>query len=98
MACCGKTPPPLRTQAKTASKAIGRFSMALVSGAPVFVADEIMARRLAVCRVCAHVIEHPTSDFLRCADCGCGLNGRVRFKARLATEQCSLPEPKWGKE
>jgi hypothetical protein len=89
MGCCpGKTPPPLRTQAKSALKAAGRVVRALAGNRDVMASDEVVAARLAICRGCEFVITHPTSDFLRCADCGCGLNGRVKFKAKLATEDC----------
>lgn len=98
MGCCGQTPPPLRTQVRSAIKAAGRVVKAVIEGEQVLVSDAVFAQRISICSACEFVIPPlPGSDYLRCADCGCGLNGKVKFKAKLATEPCRFwpqtPDP-----
>ena len=75
--------PPLLEQAGTAARALGR---AVRSGFKA-VDDAEHARRLAICEAC----EHFDPKRGRCRKCGC----KARWKARLATEHCPLPEPRW---
>jgi len=71
----------------SAGKAAVRVAGAVVRARAILVAPEVAAARLDVCRGCPEVVTYD-GGFLRCARCGCGLNGRVRRKAWLATEGC----------
>jgi hypothetical protein len=75
--------PSVATQVGNALGAAARF---VASGGAV-VSEEEQARRLAICGQC----EHFDAEAGRCKVCGC----IARWKARLATEHCPLPEPKW---
>lgn len=75
--------------------AAGRVAMAAVKGQEVLVPMEMAKERLALCEVCPWMKRGvgPAEGFWVCLKCGCGLNGRVKCKAFLATESC--PEKKW---
>lgn len=101
MSCCGQSVqfPSLTKQAVNAGGAVVRVVRAAVKQQPIYVSDEMYEQRLACCRVCPHVWKSPKpgDDFLRCQLCGCGLNGRRRHKARLATEVCPDDPSRWIK-
>lgn len=87
MGCCGKIKASVGAQVVSAGKAAGRVARAMAKSEPVLLAPDQAESRLAVCRQCPEVVAYP-NGFLRCSRCGCGLNGRVRRKAWLATESC----------
>jgi hypothetical protein len=107
MSCCGKVQASVGAQIVSAGKAALRVAEAVVQSRPVLLPPEQAEARLAVCRACPEVVGYE-GGFLRCARCGCGLNGRVRRKAWLSTEGCdrwplqgggsatadALPEPR----
>ena len=98
MGCCGNKSsslPSLAKQAVTASKALGRVAKAIVSNQPLEVDAVTLAARLSICRLNDCSRKHPGSDFLLCLKCGCGLNGTIRRKAHLTTEDC--PQGLWTK-
>jgi hypothetical protein len=87
---CGCAQTPFRL-ARTAAGAVGRVVGAVIAGAPVWVSPATFARRLAICRICPHCVPHPPQpEYLRCAKCGCWLNGKHAKKAALATESCPI--------
>ena len=63
-----------------------------MGGDRVFVTRDEARRRLEICEGCEWVKGgHGAAEGLRvCLRCGCGLNGRVRCKAFLATERCPI--------
>jgi hypothetical protein len=92
MSCCGKTTtqtPGMGVKLVTASRALGRVVEAAINGAPVAAEKSVVLERLKVCAACENVKVH-FGGFMLCRKCGCGLNGRVRRKAFLATETCEL--------
>ena len=96
MGCnCGtvRTFPPVAQQVAKAGIAAAKVAVAAAKGESIIANEETVAHRLSICRECPHVWKAPTGDFLRCQLCGCGLNGTIRRKAYLATEDC--PEKKW---
>ena len=81
-------PPPLPgilAQAGNALAAAGRVVAAVATGQAVAVDQAEQERRLAICRSCQW------HDNGRCELCGCVAS----LKARLSTEHCPLPAPKW---
>jgi ribosomal protein L37E len=87
MGCCGKVKASVGAQVISAGKAAMRVAGAVARARAILVSPEVAEARLAVCRVCPEVVSYD-GGFLRCGLCGCGLNGRVRRKAWLATEGC----------
>jgi hypothetical protein len=75
--------PPLAEMAGNLVRSMGRF---VASGGKVASKSE-QARRLDICHVC----EHFDGEQGRCTVCGC----HARLKARLQSDHCPLPQPKW---
>jgi hypothetical protein len=83
--------PTIRVQAGNALAAAGRFVGAWWKGDQTTVDTAEAARRLAICFQC----DKYDNKSNRCSLCGCF----SKYKNRLATEHCPLPEseggPKW---
>jgi hypothetical protein len=79
--------PSMTTMIGSALGAAGRVISAIAHGESITVSAEEQSRRLEICHACDRYV--PSAD--RCSVCGC----RATWKARLKTEHCPLPEPKW---
>jgi Family of unknown function (DUF6171) len=77
--------PSIVVQGKNVLDAARKAVTAWLKGETVGVDADEMARRLSICLVCDHW------SGSRCKACGCV----GKFKAKLRTEHCPLPEPKW---
>ena len=84
----------MATQIANGGIAVAKVVSAVAKGESVTANEETVAHRLFICGQCPHVWKAP-SGFMRCQICGCGLNGSIRRKAYLATEDC--PEGLWPK-
>jgi len=83
-----ETFPPIREQFRTYTAALRRWWKA---GRPRRPKEEV-ARIVAICRGCEFYTDG------RCRLCGCPCNESrnvLRNKAKMATEECPLEEPKW---
>jgi hypothetical protein len=80
-------PPSLVTTIANAAGAANRVIHAAIHGQALVVDNEEQDRRLAICHGCPKYI----ADQDKCSVCGCV----GRWKTRLRTEHCPLPEPKW---
>lgn len=83
-------PNPAR-QVANALGAATRAVKAVAHGKPVVVPPAVLAAREAICKTCEENIAG------RCRKCGCGVRSQFIRKTQLATEQCPLDPPKWGK-
>ena len=86
--------------AKVAGRAVaaaGRVATAALTGQQILVPLEVAQERLAICDKCEWLKrgDGAAEGFWVCLRCGCGLNGKVRCKAFLATETC--PDQRWTK-
>jgi hypothetical protein len=81
--------PSALAMAGSAAAALGRAASAVVHGEAVLVPAEEFDRRLAICRGCEQFDPGPA----RCRICGCWTNQKLG----LATEQCPLEPPRWGR-
>ena len=77
------------TMVKSFVGAVARTGVAISYGQRPFVPDNIFADRLNICKTCKNF----DAKRMRCNLCGCFAN----LKLKLATEQCPLNPPKWGK-
>lgn len=77
--------PPILTQVRNFSGAVGRVARAAVAGTPVIAEPEVVTHRLVVCSQCELWI----AERKRCSKCGCHTSAKVR----LATEKC--PDGRW---
>lgn len=100
MACGGcksKDPtamPTIPRQALNLGGAVVRTITSAIVGKRVKATQVEESIRLAICKQCPSVRPwERDNDFLRCAECGCWLNGKIKAKARLASESCPLD--KW---
>lgn len=82
--------PSIGTQIMNAGKAAGRVMVAVIQGRSMIVPPEVRAEREAICATCPENLEG------RCRKCGCGVKSQFIRKTHIATEECPLPEPKWG--
>lgn len=74
----------IRPNLKNAAGAAVRVAKAVVTKKPLFVSEDLVARRLAACEACPHL------DGDQCRLCTCF----VDIKAMLATERC--PDDRWN--
>jgi hypothetical protein len=82
----------IRNAAGAAARVIG----APFNGKKIIVSPGVEAERIAICRLCEQSRPYfPNPKYLRCAECGCWLNGKILAKARLTTEDC--PRGIWRK-
>jgi len=79
--------PNIFKQAANLAEAAGRLVSAWWQGKPIGRSADEIARILMICAGCEHY-DHAQN---RCKKCGCF----SKFKSRLQTEHCPLPEPKW---
>lgn len=85
--CCNKKKmPPLTTQVKNATKAVGRIINTIANGDPIFLDDDGVNKRFEICKQCEKYSNG------RCSDCGCFL----KYKLKIRSEEC--PDYKWGQE
>jgi hypothetical protein len=75
--------PGLATMAVNFGKAV----VTHVASGLATVPDDVFDDRMTICRAC----EYHDPDSERCRACGCP----VASKARMASQRCPLPEPKW---
>ena len=79
--------PHISEQMKNASIAAVSFVNDLIKGAPLFVEEKEVSRRLEICKGCEWFDHEQT----RCKKCGCNMN----LKTRLESAHCPLDPPKW---
>jgi hypothetical protein len=77
--------PPIRTQIRNATKAVGRVLSNAISRRTVVASHDKVEERRSICNTCEFFIEKSG----RCAKCGCFL----KVKLQLESEHC--PENKW---
>lgn len=83
-------PVPLVRKLSNAAAAAGRIGAALLKGQAIRVSEEVLERRLTICRACALWSEGGNRGLGECRDPRCGC---TKAKHGLATEQC--PQGKW---
>jgi hypothetical protein len=79
--------PSLGSMARRLSGTAAKTITSAVSGKRILVSKDEQARRMAICDSC----EFFNKQNKRCSKCGCF----SKWKSKLDSEHCPLPEPKW---